>query len=433
MDCFIINGNKQLNGEVHISGAKNAALPIMAATLLTNQKCIIHNVPDLTDVHLMARLLYYLGSEVKWIDKHTLEICLQDEENIEAPYDVVKAMRASICVLGTILAKRKRARVPLPGGCVIGDRPIDLHLMGLRKMGAEIKLDRGYILAEAKKLKGTQIFLANEKGSTVTGTANILMAATLAEGKTVIEQAAREPEIVNLADFLIKMGAKIKGAGTPVIEIEGVSELRGAEINLIPDRIEAGTFLIAGAITRGKVSAKGVIPEHLTSVLGKLSQIGFKVETTDNMITIDATDVNNLTALDLVTAPYPGFPTDLQAPMVALLCTVPGISSVSEKIFPERFMHIPELRRLGADIKKELNTVYIKGGKTLCGASVVASDIRGGAGLILACLAAQGQSKVQGINHIDRGYEEIEVKLQKLGADIRREVVNRELLPAKGG
>jgi len=418
MDKFVIEGGHRLQGTVQISGAKNSALPIMAASLLADGPCTICSLPDLRDVRTMADLLGQLGCDVSQPSRGRMQIKIIDESCSHAKYDLVRQMRASICALGPLLAKRKSARVAMPGGCAIGSRPVDLHLRGLKALGAHIELDSGDIVATADKLKGAEIFLGGPFGSTVLGTANVMMAATLAAGRTVIESAACEPEIADLADFLNSMGAKISGAGTPRIVIDGVEQLAGTEHTIIPDRIEAGTFMIAAAVTNGQVKLTNVRLDHMVAVIDKLRQVGVNVEADDGAVV--ASSSRRLTAIDATTQPYPGFPTDLQAQLIVLLCLADGNSVVTEKIHPDRFMHVSELLRMGANIRKEGPTAIVTGVKTLIGAPVMASDLRASAALVLAGLIARGQTTVSRVYHIDRGYEQIEKKLGALGGDIQR-------------
>jgi UDP-N-acetylglucosamine 1-carboxyvinyltransferase len=417
MDKIIIKGGKPLNGEVSISGAKNAALPIVAATLLTEEKSIIKNVPDVVDVSTLSKILESLGVKVKCID-HGLEITPGNYKNFTAPYELVSTMRASICVLGPLLAKFGHAKVSMPGGCVIGLRPIDLHLKGLKNLGASIEFHHGYIEAKAKKLKGNTIYLGGSFGSSVLATANIMMAAVLAEGQTIIENAACEPEIVDLADFLTKMGADISGQSSPVITIKGVKKLHGAEHSIISDRIEAGTYMIAGAITKGEVFINNGCSQHLGVVIDKLREAGVSISKVDKGLKVKG--ANRLKPVDVTTLPYPGFPTDLQAQMTAYLSTADGISVITEKIYPSRFIHVSELNRMGADIFLQGPSAIIRGVDSLSGAPVMASDLRASAALILAALAAEGVSEISRVYHLDRGYENIEKKLMDLGADIKR-------------
>jgi len=418
MDKFIIKGGNRLKGRISISGAKNAALPIMAAALLGEGPSVVSGVPDLADIRAMSDLLGDLGASVTGDAEGKLRINIEDESRSHAQYDRVRKMRASICVLGPLLAKRRKARVAMPGGCAIGARPVDLHLRGLKALGAEIELDGGDIVATTKKLKGGSIFLGGAFGSTVLGTANVMMAATLAQGQTVIESAACEPEVADLADFLNAMGARVSGAGTPRIVIDGVDQLRGAHHRIIPDRIEAGTFIFAAAITNGEVVLDNCRLDHLMAVVDKLREVGVTVESSNGGVEVYSS--RHLEPTEVTTQPYPGFPTDLQAQLVALLCLADGNSVITEKIFPDRFMHVAELLRMGANIRKEGPTIIVTGVKKLIGAPVMASDLRASAALVLAGLIAKGQTAVSRVYHIDRGYEQIEVRLGALGADIAR-------------
>jgi UDP-N-acetylglucosamine 1-carboxyvinyltransferase len=419
MDRLTIQGGNRLKGEVAISGAKNASLPIMAAALLADGPSVLHGVPDLADVRAMVDLLGDLGADVSRRDDGAFGFQVSDESRCHAEYDRVRKMRASVCVLGPLLAKRGHARVAMPGGCLIGSRPIDLHLRGMSALGANIELDGGDIVVSADRLRGANIFLGGPFGSTVLGTANVMMAAVLAEGQTVIESAACEPEVADLADYLRTMGARIQGAGTPHIVVDGVEGLTGAEHTVIPDRIEAGTFMVAAAITNGEVKLTNARTDHLMAVVHKLREIGVIVESDNGGVEVSSS--RHLTPADVTTHPYPGFPTDLQAQLMALLCLADGNSVVTEKIYPDRFMHVAELLRMGANIRKEGPTSIITGVKELVGAPVMASDLRASAALVLAGLIARGQTTVNRVYHIDRGYEQIEVKLGSLGADIRRE------------
>jgi UDP-N-acetylglucosamine 1-carboxyvinyltransferase len=416
MDKIIIRGGQELSGSVKISGSKNSALPILAATLLTNERCVIQHVPDLSDVHYMLQILAQLGAEV---ERASGTVTVQAEKvSSVAPYEIVRKMRASICVLGPLLGREKEATVSLPGGCVIGDRPIDLHLRGFASLGAAVRVHAGNVKVFAPELHGAIISLKGKYGTTVLGTDNVMMAAVLAEGTTIIEDAAREPEVVDLANFLQKMGAKIEGAGTSQIVIEGVKELHGAEHEVIPDRIEAGTFLIAGAIAGKNVSVNRVRADHLTAVTDALRDCGFTLYGKNGTLSIRANGATK--PLDLKTQPYPGFPTDMQAQMCALLSTVAGESSVTENIFPQRFMHISELKRMGATIELDGSTAQIRGVESLSGAPVMASDLRASAALVLAGLLAEGTTEINRVYHIDRGYEMIDEKLIDLGARIER-------------
>ncbi|MCX8089476.1 MAG: UDP-N-acetylglucosamine 1-carboxyvinyltransferase [Verrucomicrobiae bacterium] len=416
MESLLIKGGVPLEGEVWISGAKNAALPIMAAALLTPEPCIIHRVPNLSDVRFMAQILNWLGASVTFKDG-TLRIEARKIKGY-GDYDLVRKMRGSICIMGPLLGRLKRARVSLPGGCVIGARPINLHLKGFEALGAKITIEGGYVQASARRLVGSAMFLGGRAGSTVLGTANVMMAATLAEGVTVIESAACEPEIVDLAKFLNAMGAKITGAGSPTITITGVKELHGAEHELIPDRIEAATYAIAAAATDGEVTIKGARADHMHAVLDKLEEAGVSVVRRGPDLIVSRK--GRLRPVDVTTLPYAGFPTDVQAQMMALMTLAPGISIITERIFESRFMHVSELARLGADIEIEGPSAIVKGGRPLSGAPVMASDLRASAALVIAGLAARGTTQVNRVYHIDRGYENIDGKLRQLGARIQR-------------
>jgi len=418
MDKFIVEGGVRLKGTVEISGSKNAALPILAATLLTDEKSIIKNVPPLRDVYTMLRILRNMGVRADMEDG-VVVVHPNGYNNCVAPYKLVSTMRASVCVLGPLLAKLKHAEVSMPGGCVIGPRPIDLHIKGLKALGADLKVEHGYIMADAKNLAGGRVYLGGKFGSSVLATANVMMAATLAKGKTVIENAACEPEVCDLADFLVKMGAKIKGQRTPILEIEGVKSLHGAEYSIINDRIEAGTFMIASAITGGDVLIKGANIEHLGAVIDKLKDVGVKITSTKEGLRVVKT--GSIRPVDVTTLPYPGFPTDMQAQMMALMCMTRGISVITEKIYPERFMHISELARMGAHIILEGSSAIVKGVSKLSAAPVMASDLRASAGLVLAGLVAKGKTEISRIYHLDRGYHNIEEKLERLGVKIKRE------------
>lgn len=417
MDKFVIEGGRPLEGEVQVGGSKNASLPILAASLLAEGTCTFKNVPDLRDMQTLLRILQELGAEVGRGEDGTVEVETVDEGNVTASYALVSKMRASFCVLGPLLAKRGQARVSLPGGCVIGNRPIDLHIKGLRALGAEIDIRHGYVEAKGK-LKGGEVYLGGHSGSTVLGTANVMMAAVLAEGTTVIVNAACEPEVQDLAGFLVKMGAKIEGAGSSKMRITGVDRLQGTEYSVIPDRMEAGTFLIGGALTGGDVLVKGAVPDHLSAVVDKLNEAGVALEQVPDGIRVSRSSAPR--AVDTTTLPYPGYPTDLQAQLMTMLAVTEGISVITEKIYPDRFMHVAELNRLGARIRKEGPSAIILGVKGLSGAPVMASDLRASAALVLAGLRAEGTTEVHRVYHIDRGYERIEEKLETLGARIRR-------------
>jgi len=415
MDKLVIQGGIPLSGEIRISGAKNAALPILCAALLTEEPLRIGNVPYLRDVTTMLELLNQMGAEISVNDRMGVEIVARKLHNPAAPYELVKTMRAAILVLGPLLARCGQARVSLPGGCAIGSRPVDLHIKGLQAMGAEIEIEHGYILARAARLKGARIFMDTV---TVTGTENLMMAATLAEGATVLENAAREPEVVDLANCLIAMGAKIEGVGSDVITIHGVDRLHGADYRVMPDRIEAGTFLVAVAATGGKVLLKDVRPDILDAVLEKLREAGARIECGADTISLEM--AGPLKSVNVRTAPYPAFPTDMQAQFMALNAVANGAATVTETIFENRFMHVQELQRLGANIEIEGNTAVVRGVATLSGATVMATDLRASASLVVAGLIAQGETSVERIYHIDRGYECIEEKLSQLGARIKR-------------
>ena len=416
MDKILVHGGQSLSGTVKISGSKNSALPILAATLLTREACVIHHVPDLSDIHYMLQILSHLGAQV---ERASGVVTVQAEKiGTEAPYEIVRKMRASVCVLGPLLGREKEATVSLPGGCVIGDRPIDLHLKGFEGLGAMHRIEQGNVKVFAGQLVGGVINLRGKLGPTVLGTDNVMMAAVLAEGTTVIDSAAAEPEVVDLANFLNKMGAKIEGAGTRRIVIEGVKELHGAEHSVIPDRIEAGTFLAAAAIAGKEVTLKRVDASHLTSVTDALIRSGYGISVNGDNLTISGN--GSPKALELTTEPYPGFPTDMQAQMCALLSRANGISVITETIFPQRYMHVSELKRMGADIALNGPTAIIKGVERLSGAPVMASDLRASAALVLAGLQAEGITEVNRVYHIDRGYELIDEKLNGLGANIER-------------
>ena len=417
MDKILVHGGYPLSGSIKISGSKNSALPIMAATLLTRDPCVLHRVPDLSDTNYMLQILMHLGADVERASG-TVTVKAEKVDSV-APYEVVRKMRASVCVLGPLLGRCKEATVSLPGGCVIGDRPIDLHLKGFESLGAAVRVENGNVKVFAPGLTGAVINLRGKFGPTVLGTDNVMMAAALAEGVTVIEGAAAEPEVCDLADFLNKMGAKIEGAGTRRIIIEGVKELRGAEHVIIPDRIETGTFLVAGAICGKGVTLQRVQPEHVTSVTNALTESGFKIATTKDSISISPNGAVTK-PINLGTEPYPGFPTDMQAQMCALLSTTKGVSMITENIFPQRYMHIAELKRMGAQVQIEDATAVIEGVDRLYGAPVMASDLRASAALVLAGLKAEGTTEILRVYHIDRGYEHLDEKLGTLGAHIER-------------
>jgi len=419
VDQLLIEGGVPLRGEVTVSGAKNAVLPILAATLLADGPCVLEGVPALRDIDTMIRVLRELGMEVERGEDGTVHTEVVDLSRCRAPYELVKTMRASICVLGPLLGRRKRAEVSFPGGCQIGPRPIDLHIAGLDALGADLRVEGGYILADGRRMEGRELYLGGAYGPTVTGTANVLMAAVLTPGTTVVEHAACEPEIGDLARFLVKMGAKIEGIGGPRLEITGVAGLRGTRHRVISDRIEAGTFMTAAAITHGDVLIRGVDTSHLTAAIAALQRMGVTVERVPGQ-GVRVRAMERIHPTDLVTLPHPGFPTDLQAQFMATLAVADGNSFVTEKIFPERFIHVAELTRMRAKIRKEGPTAMVQGVDYLSGAPVMASDLRASAALVVAGLAAHGTTTVDRVYHIDRGYEKIEDKLQRLGARVRR-------------
>ncbi len=411
-----IQGGHSLRGEIHISGSKNAALSIIAASIMTEERIVLENIPHLEDVTTMIRLIVGMGVSVTLADDNKLMLDSSKIRNYLAPYDLVKTMRASILVLGPLIARFGEASVSLPGGCAIGARPVNLHLDGLKAMGADVEINEGYICAKAKKLKGAHFSFSPVS---VTGTANLMMAGVLAEGQTILENAATEPEVINLGEFLLKMGAKIKGLGTRKIIIDGVNKLCSAEHKIIPDRIETGTFLVAAAITKGRVLLKKTQPEHLKSVLDLLSQTGAVIFFEEDTIELTMS-LTNIKPADFTTQPYPGIPTDMQAQLMVLNAIAPGNSIVVETIFENRFMHVLELQRMGADISLRGNTAYITGVKRLQSAPVMATDLRASAALVLAGLVADGETHIDRIYHIDRGYECIESKLSLLGAKVAR-------------
>jgi UDP-N-acetylglucosamine 1-carboxyvinyltransferase len=416
MDSLLIKGGVPLHGEVTISGAKNAVLPIMAATLLTSEPCVIHNVPDLSDVKFMGEILTSLGAGVS-LRGGTLKVQARKIKDV-GDYDLIRKMRGSVCIMGPLLGRLLHATVSLPGGCIIGARPINLHLKGFEALGAKISVESGYVRARARRLVGADVFLGGRAGSTVLGTANVLMAAALAEGVTRIESAACEPEVVDLVNFLNAMGARITGAGSPTITVTGVETLHGAEHEVIPDRIEAATYALAAAATNGEVKILGSRPDHLHAVLDKMRDAGVKVERNGAALTVRRN--GRLKPVDITTLPYSGFPTDVQAQMMVLMTLTAGISIITERIFESRFMHVSELARLGADIEIEGPSAIVKGGRPLSGAPVMASDLRASAALVIAGLAARGSTQVNRVYHLDRGYENIDGKLRRLGARIER-------------
>ncbi|MDG2292480.1 MAG: UDP-N-acetylglucosamine 1-carboxyvinyltransferase [Phycisphaerales bacterium] len=424
MQAFRIQGGTPLTGQLAVDGSKNAALPLMAASLLSPEPVLLHGVPPLADVNNMVNLLGELGVQVERQDRD-MKLSVVDESRLHARYDIVKTMRASICTLGPMLARRGEARISMPGGCAIGDRPVDLHLRGLEAMGADITLEGGDIIARAKRLKGTTIFLGGPFGSTVLGTANIMSAAVLAEGVTIIESAACEPEIADLARLLNAMGACISGAGTPRVTIKGVDELHSTEHHVLPDRIVAGTLAIGAALSKGDVQLLDFPWDHLLALTHLLQEIGVTVERVDpnepcDRCTVRVAAEGAFNPVLFTTQPYPGFPTDLQAQLMALLCLARGNSIVTEKIYPDRFMHVPELNRMGAKLVRQGPTVVVQGVPELIGAPVMASDLRGSASLILAGIAARGETIVSRVYHVDRGYFRLEEQLNALGAQIQR-------------
>ena len=424
MDKFVIQGGRRLSGRVRVEGSKNAALPLMAASLLTDDRVTLTNVADLKDIRNLGDLLRTLGVETT-VGNDQVVMQTVDPNAIEAPYDIVRTMRASICVLGPMLARRRRAIVSMPGGCAFGDRPVDLHLRGLQALGARIELRNGYIQASAERLRGATVFLGGPFGSTVLGTANVMSAATLAQGRTVIECAACEPEIVDLANLLNAMGARIRGAGGPRIIVEGVNELHGTTHSVMPDRIVAGTYAIAAAITNGEVTLDDFPYDSLLAAIDRLATIGVHVEKLDPdaddfRCSVRVTSDRDLRPTAITTQPHPGFPTDLQAQFMALLCMARGNSVITEKIYPERFLHVAELVRMGAQVIRHGPTVVVSGGAPLIGAEVMASDLRASASLVLAGLAAEGETIINRVYHLDRGYQRMERVLQGLGARIER-------------
>lgn len=422
MDSIVIRGGNRLVGTVRVSGSKNAALPILAASLLAEGTHSFRNVPDLADIGTMSRLLRSMGCEIGKAGEAALTVHVPSPVELEpiAPYELVKTMRASVLALGPLVARYGKARVSLPGGCAIGARPIDQHIKGLERLGAEISLEHGYVQARARRLRGTKITFDLV---TVTGTENLMMAAALAEGTTVLENAAREPEVVDLARALIGMGAKIEGAGTDRIEIEGVDELRPADHDVIPDRIEAGTFLVAAAITQGDVLVLGCEPEHFKAVVQKLRELGVSIEEEEGGLRVRGPE--RLLPCRIETQPYPGFPTDMQAQLMTAAAVADGTSTITENVFENRFMHVLELSRMGADISITGRTAVVKGVRKLSGAPVMATDLRASASLVLAGLCAQGETTVQRVYHLDRGYQGLEVKLRGLGAQVERVKANR--------
>ncbi|MFH0753515.1 MAG: UDP-N-acetylglucosamine 1-carboxyvinyltransferase [Candidatus Omnitrophota bacterium] len=418
MDKLIIEGGKPLKGEVKISGSKNATLPVLAATLLTDETIILRNVPRLLDTNTMIKLLKALGKDIEW-DKDKLIIMTKGKISSVADYKMVSTMRGSICVLGPLLTKLGEAKVSLPGGCVIGVHPVDLHIKGVEALGAKVDIDAGYILAKAGRLKGARVYLGGASGPSVLGTANIMMAATLADGETVIECAACEPEIEDLANFLNEMGARIKGQGSPRIVVQGVRRLHGADYRISPDRIEGGTFVLLAAMARSNFVIRDIDYSQLMALDDILAKVGVRVQADKHCVRVKPAKV--IRPMSITTYPFPGFPTDLQAQYMALMTLANGVSVIRDTVFPDRFMHIAELNRMGARIRREGGSAIIEGGKELCGAPVIASDLRASAALVMAGLVAKGKTEIRRVYHLDRGYENIDKKLIALGASIRRE------------
>ena len=417
MDKLLVHGGAELNGAINVSGSKNSSLPILAATLLTDEPCIIRRVPDVSDANYMVQILQNLGAEVER-SSGTVRVEAKQCASV-APYDLVRKMRASICAMGPLIARLGKATVSLPGGCVIGDRPVDLHVRAMRALGARVEVEGGNLILTAPDgLRGAEVNLRGTHGTTVLGTDNLMMAATLAKGTTIIDGAAAEPEVEDLARFLSRMGARIEGAGTNRIVVEGVDRLHGTEHTVIPDRIEAGTFLVAGAIAGGKVTLRRARADHLRVLIDTLAACGHELWETEDTITIRRGGAP--VGAQITTEPYPGFPTDMQAQMCALFATTPGLSVVTDTIFPERFMHVAEMKRMGADMKRDGGTVVIKGVDSLSAAPVMASDLRASAALVLAALTARGSTEINRLYHIDRGYEHIDEKLIQLGANMER-------------
>lgn len=418
MDVLKIEGANPLKGTVRVSGAKNVCLPMFAAALLTEERCVIDNVPDLSDVHFMAQILVHLGADVRQTRPGCWEIEAKNISNC-APYELVRKMRASVCLMGPLLGRLRNAKISLPGGCVFGPRPIDLHLKGFEKLGCEVTMENGYVhLNGDGKMRGTQLFLGGRQGSTVTGTENVLMAAVLVPGITVIDSAACEPEVIDLCKMLVKMGAKISGIGSHRLVIEGVESLHGCEHAVIGDRIEAGTFLMIGLMEGNEITIEGAEPEHLGAVLHQLEEADICIQCNKTICVRGNRGL--LKSKEIVTLPYPGFPTDLQAQLMTLMVATPGISIITERIYPNRFMHVPELQRMGAHISLEGPSAIINGGKQLTGAPVMASDLRASAALVMAGLMASGETTIQRVYHLDRGYANFDQKLQSLGASVCR-------------
>lgn len=416
MESLLIKGGKPLCGTVKISGAKNAALPILASVILSRGTSVIHNVPRLSDVEVIIEILHDLGVEIFRREDHALVCTVKDETSYTPPRELVQKMRASICVMGPLLAKRKKAKIAFPGGCVIGKRPIDLHLKGMQHLGANIEMQDSHVKLTADFLHGTKMFLGSAFGSTVLGTANVMMAAVLAQGRTIIDNAAREPEVEELAKFLNQMGAKISGLGTNILTIDGVEALYGTEYYIISDRIEAGTFMIAAAMTKGRVELQNINPLHLACVVRTLEKMGVVIVEDRDGLVVEGQD--SYFPTQVCTNPYPGFPTDLQAQLASMLVTIKGNSCITEKIYPQRFAYVAELMKMGACMQRKGASVHIHGGTTLKGLTVFASDLRASAALVLAGLVAVGETTIKHIHHLERGYENLQAKLSLLGADI---------------
>lgn len=415
---YKIKGPAVLSGEVNISGSKNTALPILAATILTNEVTVLRNVPRVKDVFTMIEVLKTLGAEVEWIENNSLRIEVKNEDVWEVSYDLMKTMRASICFLGPLLAKRKRAKISIPGGCVIGVRPIDLHIMGIKELGAQVQIEKGYLVCSAEKLQGNQVDMAGPFGSTVTGTENIALAAVLADGETIIKNAALEPEVTQLLHFLVKAGADISGIGTPTLKIKGTKKLHAVEYIIPPDRIEIGTFIVLGLISNGKITVNNINENHIENILYPLSEAGAKIKIGSNFLYIEGKQ--DLKPLKIETSPYPGFPTDLNPIFCVLMTQINGESVLIDKVFPDRFLYTPELIRMGAKIKKEGNKITVSGITPLKAANVMCSDIRSGAALAIAASIANGDSLLDRIYHIERGYENFHTKLNNIGIHIEK-------------
>lgn len=418
MDVFRVTGNGPLRGSIRVGGAKNAALPILAASLLSEETVRLENVPDLSDIRFMVEIMRHVGATVESPEPGVWEVTAAKLTHV-APYELVRKMRASVCLLGPLVGRLRRAEVSIPGGCVIGPRPIDLHLKGLAKLNCKVSVASGYVHVDASEMRGGPIFLGGRSGSTVTGTANIVMAAVLAPGTTRIECAACEPEVVDLCNLMVKMGARIEGIGSPELLIHGVEKLHGCTHHVIADRIEAGTFIAAAAMTRGDVEVCGIAPNLLGAFLDKLEEAGLPMDKGEDSIHVRPYE-GSLRPVDVITLPHPGFPTDLQAQLCALMTQTEGLSIITERIYPNRFMHVPELQRMGAEIAIEGPSAIIKGASALSGAPVMASDLRASAALVIAAMAAEGETWIQRIYHLDRGYERFEKKLAALGARIER-------------